>query len=74
MLIITNAKIMTVSGENFENGSIVVENGKIKEIGNHESLLKKNECYADLVYNQIELNKSQSHCQSRIFSETRRTV
>ena len=33
MLIITNAKIMTVSGENFENGSIVVENGKIKEIG-----------------------------------------
>jgi ATP-binding cassette subfamily B (MDR/TAP) protein 1 len=39
---------------------IVLENGKIKEIGNHESLLKKNECYADLVYNQIELNKSQS--------------
>ena len=34
MLLIKNAKIITVSGENFENGSIVVENGKIKEIGN----------------------------------------
>jgi len=34
MLVIKNAHIITVSGDNFDNGSIVVENGKIKEVGN----------------------------------------
>lgn len=33
MLVITNANIITVSGKNYSNGSIVIENGKIKEIG-----------------------------------------
>jgi imidazolonepropionase-like amidohydrolase len=37
MLLIKNAKIITVSGKNFDNGSILVENGKIKEIGNVDS-------------------------------------
>ena len=34
MLIIKNASINTMAGTTFENGSIVVENRKIKEIGN----------------------------------------
>ncbi|GAB6107683.1 amidohydrolase [Fusibacter bizertensis] len=33
MLFIKNAKIYTMAGEVIENGSILVENGKIKEIG-----------------------------------------
>lgn len=33
MLFLKNAKIMTVAKENFEKGNILIENGKIKEIG-----------------------------------------
>lgn len=33
MLIIKNAKIITVSGKNYDKASLVIENGKIKEIG-----------------------------------------
>ncbi|MGF7059817.1 amidohydrolase [Brassicibacter mesophilus] len=34
MLLIKNAKIYTMADKNYENGSILIENGKIKEIGN----------------------------------------
>lgn len=33
MLLIKNAKIHTMAGKNYENGDILIENGKIKEIG-----------------------------------------
>lgn len=33
MLLIKNGKIMTMAGETIENGSILIENGKIKDIG-----------------------------------------
>lgn len=31
---IKNGKIITMAGENFENGSVYIENGKIKRVGN----------------------------------------
>ncbi len=36
MIAITNGKVVTITGETFENGTVLVENGKIAAVGNVE--------------------------------------
>jgi len=38
MIVIKNGYIRTMSGENFENGQIIIEDGKIKAVGNNLEL------------------------------------
>src|SRR5699024_5333912 len=40
MLAITNGKVYTMAGQIIENGTILIENGKIKEVGESVSIPK----------------------------------
>lgn len=42
MILIKNAKILTMTGLNIDNGYIVISNGKIDGIGSMENILEKN--------------------------------
>ena len=33
MIAITNGKVVTVTGQTFENGTVLIEDGKIKAVG-----------------------------------------
>jgi imidazolonepropionase-like amidohydrolase len=45
MLVIKNAKVLTMAGEDYENGVILVEDGKIKEIGKGLNIPEEAEVY-----------------------------
>ena len=66
MLIIQNARIKTMAGEEIKNGSILVENGKIKEVVegkfNKEAAIKEfNE-----TYKKISLDMEQMDFQREV--------
>ena len=54
MKAIINGKVVTVTGETYENGIVLVEDGKIEAVGTHNELKENSEVYREIFVSQQE--------------------
>lgn len=68
--IITNAKILTMSGETIENGFILIENSKIKQVGKMENLCKKCDDVIDANGGYVTPGFIEAHCHIGLYEDS----